>query len=113
MSRGRAASQLLRDFMLTSSGRVTIAIGFLLGLSALEINLGPLLAVTGTAGFSIFLIVPDTGRRTPHSGDRFAERHRSLAGKFGVPFARLRPPIEGGEWNDVLRARSQHQASTL
>jgi hypothetical protein len=36
-------------------------------------------------------------------GDRFAERHRSLAEKFSVPFERLRPPIEGGDWNDVLR----------
>jgi len=45
-------------------------------------------------------------------GDRFAERHRSLAKQFSVPFARLRPPIEGGDWNDALRARSQHQGST-
>jgi Toprim-like/Protein of unknown function (DUF3991) len=37
-------------------------------------------------------------------GDRFAERHRALAEKFGVAFERLRPPIEGGDWNDVLRA---------
>jgi hypothetical protein len=29
-------------------------------------------------------------------GDRFADRHQSLARKFGIPFARLRPPIEGG-----------------
>ncbi len=40
-------------------------------------------------------------------GDRFADRHRSLAEKFGIPFARLRPPIEGGDWNDVLSARSE------
>src|ERR1700691_2925423 len=40
-------------------------------------------------------------------GDRFADRHRSLAEKFKIPFARLRPPIEGGDWNDVLRARSE------
>ena len=40
-------------------------------------------------------------------GDRFADRHRSLAEKFRIPFARLRPPIEGGDWNDVLRARSE------
>jgi hypothetical protein len=46
------------------------------------------------------------------SGDRFAERHRSLAEKFSVPFARLRPPVEGGDWNDVLNLRSQHQGST-
>jgi hypothetical protein len=36
-------------------------------------------------------------------GDRFADRHQSLARKFSIPFARLRPPIEGGDWNDVLR----------
>ena len=40
-------------------------------------------------------------------GGRFAERHRSLGEKFRIPFARLRPPIEGGDWNDVLRARAQ------
>jgi hypothetical protein len=39
-------------------------------------------------------------------GDRFADRHQSLARQFGIPFARLRPPIEGGDWNDVLRAQS-------
>jgi Toprim-like len=39
-------------------------------------------------------------------GDRFADRHQSLATKFGIPFARLRPPIEGGDWNEVLRAQS-------
>jgi hypothetical protein len=39
-------------------------------------------------------------------GDRFADRHRSLAEKYSIPFARLRPPIEGGDWNDVLRAQS-------
>jgi hypothetical protein len=38
-------------------------------------------------------------------GDRFAERHQSFARKFGVQFARLRPPIEGGDWNEVLRAQ--------
>ena len=40
-------------------------------------------------------------------GDRFADRHRSLAEKFRIPFARLRPPIEGGDWNDALSARSE------
>jgi hypothetical protein len=39
-------------------------------------------------------------------GDRFADRHQSLARKFGIPFTRLRPPIEGGDWNEVLRAQS-------
>jgi Toprim-like/Protein of unknown function (DUF3991) len=40
-------------------------------------------------------------------GDRFADRHQSLARKFGVPFARLRPSIEGGDWNEVLQNRLQ------
>jgi hypothetical protein len=39
-------------------------------------------------------------------GDRFADRHRSLAREFGVAFARLRPPIEGGDWNEVLHKRT-------
>ena len=26
-----------------------------------------------------------------------------LRRKFGIPFTRLRPPIEGGDWNEVLR----------
>jgi hypothetical protein len=39
-------------------------------------------------------------------GDRFADRHQSLARKFGVPFVRRRPPVQGGDWNEVLRAQS-------
>jgi hypothetical protein len=39
-------------------------------------------------------------------GDRFADRHRSLARSFGIPFARLRPPIEGGDWNEALCGQS-------
>jgi hypothetical protein len=46
------------------------------------------------------------------AGDRFAERHKSLADKFSSPFARLRPPIEGGDWNDVLRVRAETKGST-
>jgi hypothetical protein len=40
-------------------------------------------------------------------GERFADRHRILAEKYSIPFARLRPPIKGGDWNDVLRAQSE------
>ena len=40
-------------------------------------------------------------------GDRFADRHQSLAREFGIPFARLRPPIECGDWNEVLCAQSE------
>jgi hypothetical protein len=53
--------------------------------------------------------------------DRFAERHQSLAEKFNVSFARVRPP-EGDDWNDVLaldhdvkdrRHRDQHRRIPL
>ena len=38
-------------------------------------------------------------------GSRIAKKGGKIpAEKFGIPFARLRPPIEGGDWNDVLRA---------
>src|SRR5277367_1868554 len=53
MSASHATSHLLRDFIISSSGRVIIAIGFLLALSALEVNLAPLLAVIGAAGFVV------------------------------------------------------------
>ena len=38
------------------------------------------------------------------AGDRYAARHQEIAEQIGVPFKRLRPPIEGGDWNDVLKA---------
>ena len=39
MSGGHVTSHLLRDFIISSSGQVIVAIGFLLALSALEVNL--------------------------------------------------------------------------
>jgi small conductance mechanosensitive channel len=53
-------SHLLRDFIISSSGRVIIAIGFLLALSALEVNLAPLLAVIGAAGFVVAFALQGT-----------------------------------------------------
>jgi hypothetical protein len=44
-------------------------------------------------------------------GDRFAGRHRSLAKQFQVLFVRLRPSIEGGDWNDVLREPPEPQGT--
>lgn len=38
------------------------------------------------------------------AGDRYAARHQAIADEIGVPFKRMRPPIEGGDWNDVLKA---------
>jgi hypothetical protein len=42
-------------------------------------------------------------------GDRFADRHRSVAETFGIAFTRLRPLIEGEDWNDALRAGTQRE----
>ena len=60
MSGDHVTSQLLRDFIISSSGRVIVAIGFLLALSALEVNLAPLLAVIGAAGFVVAFALQGT-----------------------------------------------------
>ena len=41
------------------------------------------------------------------AGDRYAARHQEIAEQIGVPFKRLRPRIDGGDWNDVLKAPVQ------
>ncbi len=38
------------------------------------------------------------------AGDLYAPRHEAIAQDLDVPFKRLRPPIEGGDWNDALKA---------
>jgi small conductance mechanosensitive channel len=60
MGATHATSQLLRDFIIVSSGRVIVAIGVLLALSALEVNLAPLLAVIGAAGFVVAFALQGT-----------------------------------------------------
>jgi small conductance mechanosensitive channel len=60
MSGDHVTSHLLRDFIISSSGRVIVAIGFLLALSALEVNLAPLLAIIGAAGFVVAFALQGT-----------------------------------------------------
>jgi hypothetical protein len=72
-------------------------------IAALEV----LLAGMGTLRGALLCSATDANG----PGDRFADRHRSLADKFSIPFARLRPPIDGGDWNDVLRARAETKGS--
>src|SRR5277367_946607 len=60
MSGSRVTSHLLRDFIISSSGRIIVLIGVLLGLSALEVNLAPLLAVIGAAGFVVAFALQGT-----------------------------------------------------
>ncbi len=60
MSNSHVTSHLLRDFIIVSSGRLIVMIGVLLGLSALEVNLAPLLAVIGAAGFVVAFALQGT-----------------------------------------------------
>jgi small conductance mechanosensitive channel len=53
-------SQLLRKFILDMSGRLVIFFGILAGLSALEINLSPLLAIIGASGFVVAFALQGT-----------------------------------------------------
>jgi len=53
MARSSQTSQLLGDFLIVTSRRLVQAIGVIVGLAALEVNIGPLLAVIGAAGFVI------------------------------------------------------------
>ncbi len=46
-------STLLSEFLVTTTRRLVLFIGFFIALSALEINIGPVLAVIGAAGFVI------------------------------------------------------------
>jgi small conductance mechanosensitive channel len=53
-------SQLLQKFMIDMSGRLVIFFGVLAGLSALEINLSPLLAIIGASGFVVAFALQGT-----------------------------------------------------
>ena len=52
-SKSKHFSTLLRDFLVMSVRRLVLLIGQFVGLSALEINIGPVLAIVGAAGFVI------------------------------------------------------------
>ena len=56
----RNSSILLRKFVVHSVRRVTLCIGLIFGLAALEINIGPLLALIGAAGFVVAFALQTT-----------------------------------------------------
>jgi small conductance mechanosensitive channel len=60
MSLAHGASQILSRFVVKAVRRVTIIVGVLLGLAALEINVTPLVAVIGAAGFVIAFALQNT-----------------------------------------------------
>jgi small conductance mechanosensitive channel len=53
-------SDLMRDFAVTGANRTVVAIGVLMALSALEVNVGPVLAVLGAAGFVVAFALQST-----------------------------------------------------
>ena len=53
LSKSKTFSSLLREFLVMASRRLVLFIGFFVGLSALEVNIGPVLAIIGAAGFVI------------------------------------------------------------
>ena len=53
LAKSKRLSSLLRDFLVVTARRLVLLIGFFVGLAALEINVGPVLAVIGAAGFVI------------------------------------------------------------
>ena len=53
LSKSKTFSSLLREFLVMTSRRLVLFIGFFVGLSALEVNIGPVLAIIGAAGFVI------------------------------------------------------------
>jgi small conductance mechanosensitive channel len=56
----KSSAVLLRNFIVHSVRRVTIFIGIIIGLAALEINIGPLLALIGAAGFVVAFALQNT-----------------------------------------------------
>lgn len=52
-SKSKHFSTLLREFLVMTARRLVLFIGLFVGLSALEINIGPVLAIIGAAGFVI------------------------------------------------------------
>ena len=53
-------SIILNNFIISSSRRLTFFIGLLVGLSALEVNVGPVIAIIGAAGFVVAFALQGT-----------------------------------------------------
>lgn len=59
-SKTKQFSTLLREFLVMSTHRLTLLIGLFVGLSALEVNIGPVLAIIGAVGFVIAFALQDS-----------------------------------------------------
>ncbi len=53
-------SALLKDFLVKGARRLVLIVGIIVALAALEVNIGPLLAVIGAAGFVVAFALQDS-----------------------------------------------------
>lgn len=60
MKRVPGTSRLLEDFLVRATRWVVLAVGVIMALAALEISVGPMLAVIGAAGFAIAFALQDS-----------------------------------------------------
>ena len=60
LTRVEGTSRLLENFLVKSVRWIVMAIGLIMALSALEVSIGPLLAVVGAAGFVIAFALQDS-----------------------------------------------------
>ena len=60
MKRVPGTSRLLENFFVRTARWVVLAVGLIMALAALEISVGPLLAVVGAAGFAIAFALQDS-----------------------------------------------------
>lgn len=60
MRRTRNVTNLMRDFISTAVRRTLLAVGLVVGLSAMEVDVAPLLALIGAAGFVVAFALQDT-----------------------------------------------------
>lgn len=60
LTRVRGTSVLLENFLVRGARWIILAVGLIMALSALEISIGPLLAVVGAAGFIIAFALQDS-----------------------------------------------------
>ncbi len=60
LARVQGTSRLLENFLVKALRWVIMGVGLIMGLSALEVSIGPLLAVVGAAGFVIAFALQDS-----------------------------------------------------
>ena len=53
LAKSNSVSSLLSEFIVLSARRLVLFVGFFVGLAALEVNIGPVLAIVGAVGFVV------------------------------------------------------------